>query len=979
VVPKTLTITKTAKSASCSDIGGGCIFNINIANSGDEEFKGTVEIEDVVTADGAQVPTAGQDTDADAGSGFSCSNNGTSFTCKADSVTIPAKGSEDITIGFKLGSPSTAKEIKNCAKLTSGGPESCATIPLKSGPILRLRKSTLGTHCTPSNDGGESCSFVIFVFNVGNQAYDGPMTITDSFTPDATAKLTSFSSSGEAGNPWTCTGAGVQVCDNKSVKLEVGGTLSVSTSRAPQAKSPTYENCAELTGPAAAVSDQPKSCATVRDLDTPPAAEPANPKFAALTVAKTADGASCFPEGNCAFTITVTNTGTETFSGFLEIRDQLKDANGAPLSRARLISDAPAPWNCDESGGGFFFCQQSNAMIEPGKSISVKMGFAPDTTDAQQIENCASIEGGTAAPACAKISVFGKAKEIPFANPRIKVTEEVLTPTCALAGPCSFVATFTNVGSGPFEGALAYTGSINQLVNNESRGGAHVEVQTIGKCTATDKGSVPCTINNLKLAPGGAVSVGVTVTPGKVWSKGNELEHCTIFNSADSKSDLTIDKPANPTEDFACAKARLDPFALKITKSGAQSCQPGANCSFDLEIFNPGPILHDDPVTIADNLTGIAGAEIVSITQVSGDDAFPCSPAPTKLPFSCTGKMRLEIDERDKYTMVVKLPAEAPAQGWFSNCASVSPPQAAVGQAATGGTPSENSCRVVTLENTCTGGREPTKDGSCACPPGTSWDGKACNSGSGGTNKTAPQTEEQAKPKQEQQKPPAPKTGRQKQVCPPDRPVGVSPYCCPQTYEYRDKKCRCPKGKVEINGICQVPPKPAPQEPPKEKTCPPNTVLQNGNCRPLPCPPGTVGVPPICVPQGQKKEKQKPKEEDCPPGYRKLSKANKYGTYCEPIDQGPPKCPADKPNGTPPNCCAPGTRFTEGFCYPDKCSPGWTGLPPHCQPPAQQQQPQPTGPSPKCAPPLIGTPPNCHCPGGYSFDPESKMCERNVQ
>ena len=174
-------------------------------------------------------------------------------------------------------------------------------------------------------------------------------------------------------------------------------------------------------------------------------------------------------------------------------------------------------------------------------------------------------------------------------------------------------------------------------------------------------------------------------------------------------------------------------------------------------------------------------------------------------------------------------------------------------------------------------------------------------------------------------------------MCPPDRPVGTYPNCCPN-----------------------------------------DTVYKNGNCRPISCPLGTVGVPPICIPQGQK-EKEKPQQVDCPAGYRKLKKPNKYGALCEPIDQGPPKCPADRPNGTPPNCCPEGTRFTEGFCYPDKCSPGWTGLPPHCQPPAQQQQPQPTGPSAKCAPPLIGTPPDCHCPGGYSFDPESKKCERNVQ
>ena len=282
VVPKTLTLTKTALVPSCSDTGGGCNFNIGIANGGDDDFEGVVEIEDTVTADGAFIPTTGKDTNADAGSGWTCANKGQSFSCKSNKLKIPAKGKEDISIGFKLGSATTAKEIKNCAKLIDG-PESCATIPLKSGPILRVRKSTLGTHCTPDGDKAESCTFAIFVFNVGNQPFNGPLNITDTFTPTGTspAVLTSFSGGGQGANPWACTGSagapGVHNCENKSATIEVGGTLDATTTLAPVSKAPTYENCAELTGQAAVGSDQTKSCATVRDLETPPEAEPANP------------------------------------------------------------------------------------------------------------------------------------------------------------------------------------------------------------------------------------------------------------------------------------------------------------------------------------------------------------------------------------------------------------------------------------------------------------------------------------------------------------------------------------------------------------------------------------------------------------------------------------------------------------------------------------------------------------------------------
>ena len=653
VVPKTLTLTKTALVPSCSDTGGGCNFNISITNNGDDEFKGPVEIEDVVTADGAQIPTTGQDTNADAGFGWTCENKGQSFDCKSSTLTIPAKGKEDLSIGFKLGSATTAKEIKNCAKLI-GGPESCATIPLKSGPILRIRKSALSTHCTPDGDKAESCPFVIFIFNVGNQAFNGPLNITDTFTPTGTspAVLTSFGGAAGPANPWACTGSagtpGVHNCENKSAKIEVGGTLDTSTSLGPISKSPTYENCAEITGPAAAVSDQPKSCGTIRDLDTPPEAEPADPKFAALSVAKTADGTSCAPEGNCAFTITVTNTGTETFSGPIEIRDQLKDAKGAPLSRARLINHSEAPWNCGEFGGGFFFCQQSNALIEPGKSITAKMGFAPHTTEAQQIENCASIEGGTAPPACAKIGVTQvqppppvllPPQEVPLGIPNLAARATAKAPTCPLAGPCVFHIEVLNAGNSDYKGRAEVTNAFTQgagLGATAKQVSTHLDPANGYACSA-EAGITTQTCNHppLTLAPNQAAGFDIVVTPGPGWTKNNVLQVCaTIVRDAGGNDD-----GGNTKDDTACAQVTLDPFAVSITKKGDQSCKPGGECHFTLDIFDPGPIIHDAPVTVSDNLVGLAGAKIVSITQVSGNDPFPCSPAPTSLPFSCSGRM----------------------------------------------------------------------------------------------------------------------------------------------------------------------------------------------------------------------------------------------------------------------------------------------------------------------------------------------------
>ena len=131
------------------------------------------------------------------------------------------------------------------------------------------------------------------------------------------------------------------------------------------------------------------------------------------------------------------------------------------------------------------------------------------------------------------------------------------------------------------------------------------------------------------------------------------------------------------------------------------------------------------------------------------------------------------------------------------------------------------------------------------------------------------------------------------------------------------------KGQHSAKGACRAPEAP--------KVCPPDSrgdvselsarmhrFTRTATADPGSCPPGTYGVPPICVPQKQKEEKPKI---DCPEGYRKLNKPNKYGAYCEPIEQGPPQCPSDRPVGPPPNCSPQGTHFTEGSCYPLTCTP----------------------------------------------------------
>ena len=116
-----------------------------------------------------------------------------------------------------------------------------------------------------------------------------------------------------------------------------------------------------------------------------------------------------------------------------------------------------------------------------------------------------------------------------------------------------------------------------------------------------------------------------------------------------------------------------------------------------------------------------------------------------------------------------------------------------------------------------------------------------------------------------------------------------------------------------------------------------------------------------------------PKARACPPGYVVLDKPNKYGAFCEPREGF---CPADRPLGTPPNCCAQGTVFREGACYPESCGPLAVGTPPHCQ--------RICGPGKivvgqtcydPCPAGTTGTPPDgCRCPPGHVYNAAAKAC-----
>ncbi len=474
---------------------------------------------------------------------------------------------------------------------------------------------------------------------------------------------------------------------------------------------------------------------------------------------------------------------------------------------------------------------------------------------------------------------------------------------------------------------------------------------------------------------------------------------------------------SDATDNKACASAKLDPFNVKVAKTGDQQCPPGSDCTFKLTLFNPGPINHNAPVTISDKLTGLASAQIVSINP-----PLPCASQPTQIPFSCTspGPVRLDLDAAAgsefgprEFTMVVRLPSDATAEQ-FSNCASVA------GDA--GAATAQEACHTVSTKPAeapggCAGGMVMTARG-CDCPIPTKWNGQACV-GAGGINTTPlPKTEP---PPVATAPTPAPEP-----ICNGGMILVEGTCACPPFMRLSGGEC---VGTGGINGTPLEQPEPAPVVvapvvTPSATVCSAGMVLIEGSCA---CSQfmrwngrecvGTGGIngtpqtpPPVVTTPAPRPPKQSgPPAVSGQPARRKLPEllSAKRAVHqwpvpmpsgfeakrrvCRRIEQAPPRpaptpappkkrdgCPPEAPVGKFPQCCPQNARFTNGQC---QCLPGFEVKRRVCrrieQPRPQPGPQQPPTPRPRPQPGPQQPPAQKTCPDGTKVFGQFTQCPNN--
>ena len=655
-----ITIEKTPAVTSC-DAATPCSFDIKVSNTSGKEIPGPITI--------AETPPAGVKTSdppapwnciAAAGPTRSCTHPG----------PIPANGSLQPPLSFTFPPPAGATKVENCATLGAPLPAgipapanpACATIPTttpdqKGQPKLSIKKSG-PAECSDL----AGCDFRIEVTNDGDADFKGQLDINEEVTLDgkpAPGMLALSKGSWkctQAGSPFTCSSL-------PNVTLGPKGTQTlffhVVSSELTGAK--TMENCANVVGQGT------KACVSVPLIQGPK-----------LVLKKEAVDGVCDPE--CTYRITATNIGNAPFPGPVKIVDFVgaTDANGAVFVNPDVVSaklvNSLAELSCKKPSPRANIDCEINESFRPGQSETIELTTKTDATDFAG-DNCVLRldipQGGENPMVCA--AVLG----LRHKGPNLVINKEApnapfdgATGHCALTGLCTFQITIKNIGDAPFTGVLHLTDTVGpgtpvRILKGGGFGTCDEARNEQGAGGIAVNNSIKCDIGFPDgIKPNDTVQLEVLVEAGRSWGSDKNLKNC---------AELTAETDMGPPETRKkdCAEVKLDPFDVGVTKTGDQSCQPGGECRFDIDIFNPNAaVIHNDPVTVTDKLSGLSSAEIVSITPGAEAEDFPCKPQPTQIPFSCTGHMKIMPGHHNHYTMIVRLPADASAAS-FSNCATV--------------------------------------------------------------------------------------------------------------------------------------------------------------------------------------------------------------------------------------------------------------------------------------------------------------------
>lgn len=868
-----------------------CNFTINIQNVGNAPATGPfVFHEDFKPAVPALIKTLSGD--------FACNSAGGKINCiSTNNKTNVLNPGETITAAVQVVNGNRAAEYTNCIGYDPAAnvapvafdnvfPGRCVTVKetTPEPPKLEVQKvSTSNGVC----DIKATCPFRITVTNTGKGQFAGPIIVTDTVDPQLPEGIAASNSP-----DWICSKEdartlrcqwrrGTTLDPQQSIFLDVivkpGSTWK---------KNDVLKNCALLLR--TPVTEPAISCAEVK-LDP-----------FAVSVEKSGDKA-CPPGSNCTFKITLRNPGPIDHNAPVTITDALRQRVTAQIASITPLlpcatQPTEIPFTCTSAGPVRLDLDATPGQMDNGVEVGprtytmvVKM---PSDGSADVYTNCifvaASDGGAQSVPACHNVSTRPV---------ELSISKTAASESCDEAAPCNFNIKVSNASAKDIPGPI----TINDLTRIGRTPMTNIKLVSASApwtCISSAAPGMQCSHPG-PVPANGTLDLALSLQPlaGSLVGA-TELRNCAGL-AGESAADAN-----------ACAT-----IPVKITAPPPPPVPP--TCAGDMVLTNGTCACPEFLRWNGRECVGTGGIN----TSRPGDetnDPVPIIPTgPATKPLCPEG-------------FIGSPPNCCPRGTEFRNGACRGPqspptPPPPCPEGFIGSPP--NCCpRGTEFRNGACRGPKPPKE--VGCPRGQNRDPKtgvcfSCSHNDVFVNgKCVPK-----------KAPPPP------QQCPPDRPVGKFPRCCPQNAQFINGQCRCLPGLQFRRGQCV-----AVQPPPVN--CPQGQILVNGKCRILAIP--TPGPKP---------------PRDCGPGYRPLDKPNKYGAFCEAIPSAGP-CPPGW-TGTKPNCQPP------KVVYPP-CPPGWSGTPGNCKPPVVKPPPPP--PRKVCPPNATGTPPNCTCRGNSDYDPGSNRC-----
>jgi len=491
-------------------------------------------------------------------------------------------------------------------------------------PDLAILKTANGP-CAPAGGGAFACSYTVSVTNVSTVPYLGSIQVDDA-TSFALGQLSTTSSP-----PWACLGTGTAnlLCDFPPVTLLPGVSIPLLITETIPAGALTGAPCQVAN--TATITDAPggdfnpanntsTASATLPTANCVPVPPPTT-LGSNLSIQKKGDICSKTTFGfDCHFTVTVTNSGTTTFTGPL----QVNDATGAPPSVPVVFT---GPFTC--TGTTNAQCKIASQTLLPGASVSfgelvpVITPLLPQTacnlpntaqiaapapgspTNTNPADDSASAVGVINDPACLKNPPPPPVPQ-PVSNLKISKIGDPCTKT-GVDFTCNFVVTIANTTNAGFNGPVSFDDTV-----------------ALGTLTTTAPGwscgaanPHPCSHPaNLSIPANSSVALNMTVTfPGSAitFCREDNTVHITTPVGGSTANNDPSDDTATASSNVVspiCSPNPKPPLLqsnIRLDKTATPDCTKLGNgnflCSYALTLTNTGPGPCCDSLTVQDQMS----------------------------------------------------------------------------------------------------------------------------------------------------------------------------------------------------------------------------------------------------------------------------------------------------------------------------------------------------------------------------------------